>query len=388
MANTFKFGNGNWAVGKETVLAYNDENNNFKPLPFDFTRDSIGTYVDSDGLIKTAGQGEPRIDYLDNADGHLLLEPARANLFTYSEQFDNAIWGAPSNVIANTTNAPDGNTTADTLNGLLQRLQVLSPIQYVFSFYAKKNTSSTFSMRVDAPTNQTFDFNLDTEVATSPATMINVGNGWYRCLIPFTSSLDGTAVFYPNVNNDNLYIWGAQLEAASYATSYIPTEGSSVTRVDESLVQDKMPTSLFNKNGMAFYLELEALANDNESRSITISDDSSSDRFVFQLNSSNEFSVFTISNLGVTDFSIATLGGDITQKSKVAASFDGSNGYLYVNGTQIGVDSISFVIGDNLDKISFGNHSLTSNPFYGKITDYRIYNNALTTSELETLTSN
>ena len=75
MANTFKFGNGNWATKEDSVLAYNDENNNFKPLPFDFTRASTATYVDSDGLIKTAGNGEARIDYTDSTDGALLLEP-------------------------------------------------------------------------------------------------------------------------------------------------------------------------------------------------------------------------------------------------------------------------------------------------------------------------
>ena len=76
MANTLNFGNGKWGVQDGLALAYNDENNNFKPLPFDFTRDSIGTYVDRDGLIKTASNNVPRVDFLDNADGALLLEPA------------------------------------------------------------------------------------------------------------------------------------------------------------------------------------------------------------------------------------------------------------------------------------------------------------------------
>ena len=51
MANTFKFGNGNWATKEDSVLAYNDENNNFKPLPFDFTRASTATYVDKNNQI-------------------------------------------------------------------------------------------------------------------------------------------------------------------------------------------------------------------------------------------------------------------------------------------------------------------------------------------------
>ena len=85
MANTFKFGNGEWAVGKETALAYNDENSNFKPLPFTFDRASTATVVNKQGLIETVGIDEPRIDFLNNTKGHLLLEPERRNIVTDSE---------------------------------------------------------------------------------------------------------------------------------------------------------------------------------------------------------------------------------------------------------------------------------------------------------------
>ena len=79
MATTFKFGGGNWAVKDGYALAYNDENNNFKPLPFDFTRASSATRVNKQGLIETVPSGKPRIDFLNNTSGHLLLEPSRTN---------------------------------------------------------------------------------------------------------------------------------------------------------------------------------------------------------------------------------------------------------------------------------------------------------------------
>ena len=63
MANTLKLGAGKWATGTDTVLAFNDENNNFKPLPFDFSRASSATVVNQSGLIETVGSGEPRIDF-------------------------------------------------------------------------------------------------------------------------------------------------------------------------------------------------------------------------------------------------------------------------------------------------------------------------------------
>ena len=92
MANTLKFGNGQWATGNGTALAYNDENANFKPLPFDFTRASSGTVVNQSGLIETVGSGIPRIDFQGNTKGALLLEPSRTNSFPYSESFSNSDW--------------------------------------------------------------------------------------------------------------------------------------------------------------------------------------------------------------------------------------------------------------------------------------------------------
>ena len=91
MANTLELGNGKWATGKDTVLAFNDQNNNFKPLPFSFSRASSGTVVNKDGLIETVGSGEPRIDFKDNTKGALLLEPTRSNLLPYSEDFNVAV---------------------------------------------------------------------------------------------------------------------------------------------------------------------------------------------------------------------------------------------------------------------------------------------------------
>ena len=84
--NTLKFGNGEWYGKKDTILAYNDENSNFKPLPFSFDRDTLATRVNKDGLIETVGSGEPRIDYKDDSKGALLLEPSRSNSLVQSNQ--------------------------------------------------------------------------------------------------------------------------------------------------------------------------------------------------------------------------------------------------------------------------------------------------------------
>ena len=93
MANTLNLGtDGNWATKEGSLLGYNSENNNYKPLPFDFSRDSKATVINKDGLIEEVGNGQPRIDFLGNTKGALKLEPSRTNLITYSSDFPNSYW--------------------------------------------------------------------------------------------------------------------------------------------------------------------------------------------------------------------------------------------------------------------------------------------------------
>jgi len=92
MANTLKFGNENWATKKDSILAYNDENANFKPLPFVTSRASTATRVNKAGLLETVASGIPRVDYLGNTKGAYLLEPQSTNLIAQSEAFTNPYW--------------------------------------------------------------------------------------------------------------------------------------------------------------------------------------------------------------------------------------------------------------------------------------------------------
>jgi hypothetical protein len=417
MANTFNLGNGSWAQKTEKLLAFNSENDNYKPLPFDFDRASSATRVNKQGLIETVGTDKPRIDFLNNTKGHLLLEPFRRNIADYSE--DGTEWNATNVTVSldSSINKPDGiagayKVTDNTTNGQHRvdvRPTVVNGTQYAFSAFVKQVENSDvdfmYLLFTSKFTTTRVRFNLSNGTATgSDGTIENYGNGWYRVSATATANADGVGVFgvnlmdadsgstYAGTGNGAMYVFGMQVEDsgsggdAEYATSYIPTQGSAVTRSGETLVQDNMLTSLFNRQGMAFYLEVESLANDSATKSITINDGSGTDRFVLQL-TGNQISTFTISSLGSTGFSIAAPNTDTTQTNKVAASFNASNGYLYINGTQIDVDTISNVIGDDLSKISFGNHALVSNIFHGKIKDYKIYNTALTPAELTALTS-
>ena len=104
MANTMKFGNGQWATKEDSILAYNDENANFKPLPFVTSRASTATRVNKAGLLETVASGIPRVDYLGNTKGAYLLEPQSTNLITQSEAFGNSYWTKSGASIKGDTN--------------------------------------------------------------------------------------------------------------------------------------------------------------------------------------------------------------------------------------------------------------------------------------------
>ena len=283
MANTFKFGNGNWATKEDSVLAYNDENNNFKPLPFDFTRASTATYVDSDGLIKTAASGEARIDYLDNADGHLLLEPSRTNFLTYSEGFSDGYWQKSGTDVVSGQVSPTGNTDAfklveDTSTGHFIRRSNVSIVagMKTMSIFAKA-AGRDWILLWNGVDNSGRYFNIKDGYigGTRSGTPVNssiddIGNGWYRCSMTINSSntsfqnqiylsnADGS-FSYTGDGTSGVYIYGSQLEAGSYPTSYIPTSGSAVTRVAD-VCEGAGNSEVFNDSEGVLYAEISALA--------------------------------------------------------------------------------------------------------------------------------
>lgn len=241
-----------------------------------FSRASSGTFFDQNGRLTPAIAGVSRFDH-DPVTGEskgLLIEEQRTNLLTYSEQFDNAAWGkSGSTVTANVTTAPDGTTTADTLvealgagTHLVARTvaSTVNTLPHTISFYAKASTRTSIYTRIVEGT--TFArqgdavFNLSTGTITYAntgsggatgglGTITSVGNGWYRC--SYTLTLGGTdtntrleialyngSISYTGDGTSGLYIWGAQLEAGAFPTSYIPTTSAQVTRAADVAVID------------------------------------------------------------------------------------------------------------------------------------------------------
>lgn len=238
-----------------------------------FSRAPSATYFDEKGVMRTAPAGVPRIDF-DPVTGEckgLLIEEQRTNLLTYSEQCNTSAWTkARVEVFPNATTAPDGTLTAekvvsDTTASNTHVLRATSAsytagITYTLSFYVKPSEVSSVCLQFRSaafPAAYGVFFDLLTKTVTNNQApswitphVFDVGNGWVRVAITATctttySGNDGFYLYVLNTSNSTtytgdgtsgLFIWGAQLEAGAFPTSYIKTEASQVTRAADNAV--------------------------------------------------------------------------------------------------------------------------------------------------------
>jgi hypothetical protein len=218
----------------------------------------------------------PRLDYTGGGCPSLLLEPQRTNLLHYSEQFDNAAWSKQTGVtiLPNHAISPDGYQNADlffsttgTNKRFFQTDTISSGASFTSSIFAKASGKDfIFFVDIDNSQNVVW-FNLSNGTFSTPAIgtakIEDYGNGWYRCSLTTTSSGTTGFAFYGVSNasesttftengNDGVLFWGAQLEAGSYVSSYIPTLGSSVTRLADAALKETI-SSLLGSEGTIYF---------------------------------------------------------------------------------------------------------------------------------------
>lgn len=243
-----------------------------------FTRAStVATVFNSSGYVETVSTDVARFQYdpITLACRGLLIEPSRTNVFTYSEDFRNTatvgstrpwVWNNAT-VSINPAGAPVSPANTTTANKLIEDsansthfLSIAGTnttgVRYSVSFFAKaaerKFIQVVAQFGSSLPLNAVFNLNTGERtggLSATTSTITSVGNGWYyitNSVTALTTSASNQIRFfllddngnmsYTGDNASGLYLWGVQRETADFASSYIPTTASQVTRAADVAV--------------------------------------------------------------------------------------------------------------------------------------------------------
>ena len=378
-------------------------------MPSTYTRNNGGVYP-------------PRFDYDPTTllPKGILIEEQRVNLLTYSAQFDNAAWFKDAvTVAANATTSPDGTNTADksvedtsnSIHRVSQLFTATASVAYAATIYAKASGSRRLYFNCLALMNAAALFDLTgngSVVATAgtaanlAASITSVGNGWYRCAVVGTgtgaaarvwaqtnlsSSTTANDESYLGDGVSGLFLWGAQLEAGGFPTSYITTVASTVTRArDQCSIVAPMFAPWYNQSEGT--LLIEALLSPNVDAGsgnyyAAISDGTSANAINIVDSSGTVSQVVTG---GVTQFN-QTVGAEPTGILKAALAYASNNTVSSANGaigttdTSVTLPTVtSLLIGIRGD--ASGSTSLN-----GHIRSIRYYPVRLSDTQLQALTA-
>ncbi len=356
-------------------------------------------------VLETASANVARFDHnpVTGESLGLLVEEQRTNLLTYSEDFADASWSKgdvtlQSNVII----APDGTLTGDLLNdasvsfGSLNKSVSLTNSAYTFSVYIKSTIVAT-NVRLDLYTavgEQLFViFNSATGAYVSGSAVLYsttpVGNNWYRVSLSATGSGTTFARIYPSGDSagatGGIYIWGAQLEAGAFPTSYIPTVASQVTRsADNASMTGANFSEWYRADQGAFYVE--AMSDEVGSRRVFAVTDGSAytQRISSYFGAATHFRLRNESSGLNIDLDAGTQTAGVF--GKVAASYAIGAQAVSLNGGTVAsaTDTRSMPL---VDRLFIGADAFNTNRLNGHIRKLSYYTARLTNTQLQALTS-
>jgi len=349
-------------------------------MRFTVSRNTTATRVNSSGLIESVASGVPRIDWLGQSCPGLLVEASGTNFARWVNQMTAQDTPTASGGMTITTGstdflAPDGTSGSITkyvggaASGTSQyayytaAITVTAAGQHTFSLFVKAGATNplnfctlAFGAYSGGSGTATSYFSLASGTAlTAGASIQDYGNGWYRLIsAPYTiasGDLSGTLFFgMAEANNDNswpasgalnltAYTWGAQLEAGSIATTYIPTTTTTVSRAADSIsASGALVSGLIGQTEGTIYAEVDVRNWIASGRVLTCSNGTSDERIMIQVGANRTLqAIVTTASADVAN--ISTASGQVNGVYKCALTYASGDFAFYVNGTQIGTDS-------------------------------------------------
>lgn len=373
------------------------------------------TYVNSSGVVTAATNDQPRFDYdpVTLACKGLLIEESRTNLFLYSEQFDNVYWTKSSaSIVADATTAPSNSAVADRLvpNTVAAAHYVRKTVtgtaaSYILSVYAKPSGYNYLRLLMSDGTSTVGDayFNVSTGAigsnAAGTASISAAGNGWYRCTMTATLAVSASCnmdIRCHSANNqgswiangtDGLYIWGAQLEAGAFATSYIPTTTTALTRnADVATMTGTNFSDWFNASEgtvVATFTPQAAISTASTAQLLfEIGLGAIGDRFRAFRN--NDDGKMYISNNAGGSANVSALGGVVAATGSVvsvSSAYKLDNFGIATNGNSAAVDTSATVC--SADQLRIGRGYNNANYLNGTMSKLLYYPQRLTNAELQ-----
>ncbi len=373
-------------------------------------------------VLLTAPAGTPRFDHNPVTDESLgfLIEEQRANLLTYSADFADAAWFKNNvSVSSNTVVSPDGALTGDKLIAssgssikyIDRTVTIAASTTHTWSVYMKAGEYSTATMYAISPTSPFEFFQATVNLLTgaisntnsgnggvfTAATAIAVGNGWWR--VSLIGSVGAkTSIntrIYPNVSSafagdgfSGIYIWGAQLEAGAFPTSYIDTVASSVTRAaDAASMTGTNFSEWYDAGEGTLYGEAIASANFTSASVIAeVGDGTLNNRTnIVRAGSANQ-SVSTTVVSGTVQASITTQPAFVPgTSSKTSIALKLNDFAASSDGGAVGTDTSGLI--PVVDRIQIGATTTSIARWNGTIKKIAYYPERLSNAQLQALTS-
>jgi hypothetical protein len=281
-------------------------------------------------------------------------------------------------------------------------VSITQNLTYTFSVFAKLKSGDRY-LRLNLGTaNIMATFNLINKTVVNTnnaeANIEEFGNDWVRLSVtgtPTSSTNDDFDLRFINSNTDTdyytgdgtsgFYVWGAQLEQGSYATSYIPTSGSTVTR-NQDLCNNAASSDLINSTEGCLYLEA-SFVDDTSFKGISISNGTNTNTIRIYHSPTDNQLVFRVTLNSVDQFLETYILNYTSLYNKICLNYKENDFSVFINGFKVLEDTSGSTFASGvLNQLNL-NRGDGQDPFIGNIRSVAVFKEALTDEELAKITS-